>query len=225
MPSGPKNARAAWSVSALRPVVLPTGMKALVKLPDVSELVENDALPKDLQAIAAKYASTGVTLEELAGDAAGMRRFVALTYMLVAKALKYLATADSQAWDKFQIEGGDPVDEGWQPISITGGELREMDVDPTDIQAIASIVGRRATPNEITAMSRYDHGLLDAAAVDKIMADEAAGGRVSDVAAFRRQPERPERGAGGKDVRPAAVGTARPKRPRRGVRAGRGSRP
>jgi hypothetical protein len=210
--TGPKNALAAWGRSALRPVVLPSGMKALVKLPDPGELIRNDALPQDLRAMAAKYASTGVEISDLKGPE--IMTFLNLTYELIARAVKYLATSDSAAWDAFLRDGGDPSAEGWEPVTLAAAFFAgEADVDQADVEALAQIVGRSVTPNEVTNRSRQDLGLN----ADPL--DPEDGGRVSDFAGFRGKPGGAERGADGEDVRSPAIVAPAGERPGRRIRS------
>ena len=219
--SGPKNALAQWGVSALRPVQLPSGMKALIKLPDITELLRSEQFPQDLRDMASKYATTGIDMAALQGDE--IIRFLRFTYDLIARSLKYLAPPDSEAWDAFQSTGDSPTEEGWQVVALTGSEVAEMDVDQADIEALGKLMARQATPNEITAQYRVDHGLLDPKELADVVA-EAQGGRVSDFATFRRQPGGAVDGSDGEDIRPTAVPATRGRRSGRGVRAGRGTR-
>lgn len=202
--SGPKNALAAWSQSALRPVVLPSGMKALVVIPDVNLLVRKGKLPNELTATAMKFATTGINVSELQGE--DVVTFIRLTYELVADSLRYLAPDDSDAWERFKETGESPTEEGWQAIKISGGELADMQVDQGDIEALAQIAGRQKTPNEVTALSRFDRGLLTTeGALEAIQPD--AGQRVTDYAGFRGEPAGADDRPDGGDVRTEAVGT------------------
>jgi hypothetical protein len=203
--SGPKNALAAWGQSALRPVQLPTGMKALVRLPEVAKLLQTDHFPEDLRALAHRYASGGINVAELQPDE--LVKFIQFTYEITAPMVRYLAPADSPAWDDFRSSGASPTVEGWQPVSLTGGELRELEVDQSDLDALAKIAARQATPNEITAMSRFDAGLATLADVKGEIASDPDG-RVSDFAPFHRGPGRADSGADGEDVLDEAVGAS-----------------
>src|SRR4029079_19194625 len=114
--SGPKNALAAWGVSALRPVQLPSGMKALVKLPDAGELIRNESLPQELRTMAARYSTGGIEISKL--EPGEVAHFLRLTYELIARSVKYLALPTSPAWDAFLRDGGSPTDEGWEPVTL-----------------------------------------------------------------------------------------------------------
>lgn len=221
MTAGPKNALASWSQSALRPVELPTGMKALVRLPDVVELLRNDRLPQELRELAFRYAKGGIEVTTLKPEE--VVQFVQFTYELTARMVRYLAPADSPAWDEFRSSGESPEKEGWQPVSLTGGMLRELDVDQADLDALAKISGRQTTPNEVTALSRFDRGLLSASELQERI-DADPDGRVGDFAPFRGEPGVPDDGADGEDVRGEAVGATRGGRPGRRAGARRGDR-
>lgn len=219
--TGPKNALAAWGSSALRPVELPSGMKALVKLPDVLELLQHDRLPAELRELAFRYAQGGIDIAALGPEE--LLQFVNFTYELSARLVRYLATADSPAWDEFRATGASPTAEGWQAVSLTAAELREMDIDPADLEALGQIAGRQKTPNEVTALSRFDRGLLsDAELQERVGADP--DGRVSDFASFRGQPDSADDGDHGEDVRLPAESSARRPGSRDRVRGRRSSR-
>lgn len=208
--TGPKNALAAWGASALHAVELPSGMRALVKLPNVRELLEADAFPQELRTLASKYASTGISIESL--DDEGLRGFVRLTYELVARSVKYLAQpAEPDAklpWEDFKSNGAPPIAEGWELVSISAEQLRQMDVDQSDLDALGAIAGRMKTPNEVTAYSRMDRALLvEGAGV--VAALKEGGESVSGFASFRGQPDGADAGADSEDVRLPAVGGAR----------------
>lgn len=204
MPAGPKNAAAAlWGRTALRPVVLPSGIKAIIRLPDVGELLKSDAFPESLRAMAGKYAVGGIEINALTAEEVGT--FLNLQYELVARSVKYLAAPDSEAWDGFR-KGEDPEAEGWEAVSLTSAFFAEGDVDEADVSALVSIVGRYKTPNEVTIESRADLAL-----------DPNEGGRVSDYAGFRDEPERAQPRDDGEDVRPTAI--VSPRRARPGHRA------
>lgn len=209
MAAGPKNALAAWGRSALRPVVLPSGMRALVKLPGVQDLVENGAFPQELRAMAARFGSGGIEVSKLSPEE--IPTFVRLTYELVARAVKYLAMPDSEAWDLFLRQGGDPAAEGWEPVTLDASFFAgESDVDQADVQALAQIAGRTMTPNEVTIASCADRGVPMPGA-KKLDPDE--GGRVSDLASFREERGRAVPRTDGEDVRPDAVRVPRGERP------------
>jgi hypothetical protein len=206
MPAGPKNAAAAlWGRSALRPVILPSGIKAIVRLPDVNELLKSDAFPEALRSMAGKYAVGGIEINALTPEEIGT--FLRLQYELVARTVKYLAPPDSDAWDGFR-KGADPEVEGWEAVSLTAAFFAEGDVDEADISALVAIVGRNKTPNEVTIESRADLALA---------LDPNEGGRVSDYAGFRDEPERDQPRDDREDVRPTPVGASR--RARSGNRA------
>ena len=215
--SGPRNGiLATWGSTALRPVELPSGMRALVKLPDVRELVLTDSLPSELREIAFQYAKTGIDVSTLEGDA--MKQFIRFTYELVARSIRYMAPADSGAWEAFRKTGADPSAEGWQAVSVSASELQQMEIDPLDIEALSAIAGRQKSPNEVTALSRFDRGLLDGAAVAAAAASEQ-GARVGDFAPFRQEHGGADGGADREDVRPATERPALGRRPRRRVRS------
>lgn len=224
MPAGPKNALARWGRSALRPVVLPSGMKALVRLPDPGDLIRNEAFPQELRKMAGKFAVGGIEIAALKPDE--VRTFLAMTYELVARSVKYLAPPESEAWDRFLTEGTEPAEEGWEVVSLPAEFFsnEEAEVDPADVEALAQIVGRQATPNEITVRSKFDLGLIGAAAMMAQKAAEEPGGRVSDFAGFRGEPGRDLDRADGEDVRDPAVRASSGERPGRrigGRRSGR----
>jgi hypothetical protein len=210
MAAGPKNALAAWGRSALRPVVLPSGTRALVKLPGVSDLVKNEALPQELRALAARFGSGGIEVTKLSEEE--IPHFVRLTYELIARAVKYLALPESEAWDLFLRQGGDPASEGWEAVTLDASFFAgEDDVDQADVEALGALVGRQKTPNEVTLASCLDRGepLPGGRQIDP---DE--GGRVTDFAGFRD-------GAGGDRGRADGEGVgASPIRVPRGERPG-----
>ncbi len=214
MPSGPKNALAIWGTSALRPVLLPSGMKALIRLPDPGELIRGDHFPDDLRKMAAKYAVGGIEISNL--DVKEVRTFLDLLYVLISKSVRYLATPESEAWDLFRKSGGDPSAEGWEPVSLTPEFFKgEGEVDNADIEALSAIVGRQMTPNEVTIASKLDQE--SARTPEDLDPDE--GGRVSDHAGFRGEPGGDLDRADGEDVRAATVVSPRRSRPRRSSRA------
>lgn len=218
--TGPKNSiAAAWGASALRPVELPTGMKALVRLPDVNDLVLRDVFPADLRDLAFRYAQSGIEVEKL--DTADLKRFITFTYELIARAIRYMAPADSDAWDAFRSTGESPTAEGWEPVSFSASELAEMDVDPEDLAVLGAIVGRQRTPNEVTAMSRFDRGIITSEALEQAVQAES-GARVGDFATFRPRADVADGRADGEDVRAAPVGSDADRRPGRRVRGRRG---
>ena len=215
--SGPKNGiLSAWGSTALRPVELPSGLKVLLKLPDVNDLVLRDALPADLRDLAMRYAQGGIEITKL--DSNDLKRFIQFTYELISRSIRYMAAPDSPAWDDFRRTGSDPSVEGWQPVTLTAGELSEMDVDPDDVAALGQIAGRQKTPNEITAMSRFDRGLLSADQVAAAAGSEAPGQKVGDYATFRDEPGSADSGPDGEDVRDAPVGPTRGRGSSRRVR-------
>jgi hypothetical protein len=221
--SGPKNGiLATWGSLALRPVELPSGMKALLKLPDVNDLVMRDALPADLRELAMAYAQKGIDVTKL--EPADLRKFVSFTYELVARMVKYLAPGDSEAWDAFREPGRAPEDEGWQPVVLTAGELSEMNVDPADLTALGSIAGRQESPNEITAQSRFDRGLLTPVELEAAVAGLPPGQKTGDFAGFRDGAGGDASGPDSEDVQRPAVRPAGDQRPSRRVRGRRGAR-
>lgn len=216
MAAGPKNALAAWGVAALHAVELPSGMKALIRLPDVAKLIETESMPSDLRDAAAQFATSGISLDDLDYD--GRIRVIRLTYELAASMVRYLAMPGSDAWERFKEVGGLPVEEGWEPVTLTGGELREMDIDQADLTALSRIAMRQVTPNTITITSRLDRGMLEAAD-----AKEAADGRdeaatTAEFQAADRESGRVAVGANGGDVRPTSVGVSRDRRSGRSLR-------
>lgn len=216
--SGPKNGiLARWGSSSLNAVELPSGMRALVKLPNPAQLAMAGSLPEELRELASKYASGGITISEVKPDELPV--FLRFMYELMAGAVKYLAEPGSGAWEAFKASGGDPVDEGWQVVSLTGSELRELDISQPDLDALGLLVGRMSTFNEITFASRRDRGLLE----PDTPVPPKDGETVPDFATFRRQPASSERGDHGEDVRAAAVGAAGDRRPGSRVRRRRGA--
>jgi hypothetical protein len=216
--TGPKNALAAWGSSALRPVELPSGTRMLVKLPDVLDLLRHDRLPAELRELAFRYAQAGIEITSLSPE--DLVQFVDFTYELTARLVKYIAPPDSQAWDAFRLTGESPTAEGWEPVSISAGELREMDIDQADLDALGRIAGRQATTNEITALSRFDRGLISADDMkERIAADP--DGRVGDFAPFRGEPDGAAGGADREDVREAPERSPSRVRPRARVRGRR----
>lgn len=209
-------ALAAWSRRALRPVELPTGTKALVRLPDVATMLAKDAFPADLRSLASKYASSGIDVQKL--DGADLRRFIQFTYELIARAVRYVAAQDSKAWDAFLTTGADPADEGWEPVTLTAQLLAEGDFDQSDLEALGQIVGRQKTPNEVTALSRFDRGLTtQVEAEEAIAADEDV--RLGDFASLRRRDGGAATRDDGEDVRGAAERSPRRRGPGSRVRS------
>jgi hypothetical protein len=183
-------------------------MRALVKLPDVVELLRKEKMPAELKDLAFKYANDGINVSELGPD--DMIQFVRFTYELVANMVKWLspppAPGEVGAWDEFKRTGNSPSVEGWQAVTLDAREIRELDIDQADIEALGRIAGRQATPNEITALSRFDRGLItDAEAA--IAAAAEPGATVGDLAPFRGQSTGDGARADGEDVRDATVRT------------------
>jgi hypothetical protein len=201
-----KTALAAWSQSALRPVELPSGMKALVVIPDVNLLVRKGKLPDALTGVAMQFATTGVDVSKL--NAEETLTFIRLTYELIGDSLRYIATSESDAWEAFRKTGGSPVEEGWEPIKVTGAELAEMGVDQPDLEALGQIVGRVNTPNEVTIRSRSDRALMASVEGAPALTPDA-GQRVGDFAGFRGEPASADDRPDGGDVRATPVGAAR----------------
>jgi len=222
--SGPRNALAVWGVSALRAVELPSGMRALIVLPNTVDLIAKKKLPEDLREIAMKYATAGIEVSSL--DEKGQGDFLRLTYELVAAMVKYLAVPGSTAWEQFKEIGGKPIDEGWEPVTLTPELLRdESSVDQADVEKLVLIAGRQLTPNQVTLQSRVDHGVITLADVEQGAIDTAQEGEtVRDLAEFRRLAGFAAGGADGEDVRGAAVGAPRGLRSRRRVRSRRSDR-
>lgn len=200
------NALLQWQQTALRPVELPTGIRALVKLPNVPALVAAHAFPQELRQLASKFATTGITIAELEEEDVG--RFLAFRYELTARAVKYLAPRGSKAWDKFLTTGESPEVEGWEAVSLTGSELREMEIDMDDLDALVRIAGRQATTLAITFASRLERGTLDEQ-TREAMAEGADGPTIADMAPFRRERGSDVRRADRKDVRSTPVVAAR----------------
>lgn len=196
--AGPKNALAAWGVSALHAVELPSGMKALVRLPDVAKLMSKERFPQDLREIASRFAMSGIDLNEVTVDEAP--RVIAFTYELVAETVKYLAQPGSTAWERFKEQGGSPVDEGWEPVSLTGPELSEMEVDQADITALSSIAARTVTPNSVTVAARLDRGMVEKAAEALEEAERASQPTIATFRTADREPGRADAGADGSDM-------------------------
>ena len=190
--SGPRNALAAWSQSALRPVI-----------PDVNTMIRAGKLPEELNAVAMKFATTGVDLGKLSSTE--IVEFIRLTYALIADAIEYLAPSESEAWDAFVTSGGSPVDEGWQAVKLTGAELADMKVDQGDLEALGQIVGRTKTPNEVTAMSNFDRGLLTPEGMKAVLAADVDES-VSQYEPFRGGAGSADAGDDGGTVRAAPVG-------------------
>lgn len=221
--AGPKNGiLATWGQSALTPVELPSGLKALVVLPDVNTLVRTGKMPEELSAVAMKFATTGIDIRTLEGPQ--IVEFIRLTYVLIADAIEYMAPADSKAWDAFRASGESPTAEGWEVVSITGSELAEMRVNQADLEALGSIVGRTKTPNEVTAVSRYDRGLLTTEGALAAIR-EGGGGKVGDFAEFRGEPGSADARHDGEDVQLSTISGARDLGPRRRSRVRSGGRP
>lgn len=205
--SGPKNALAAWGSSALRAVELPTGTLALLRLPNVAALVAANAFPQELRILASKYATSGIEVDKLKPEELG--RFLAFTYDLIARALRYMAPEGSKAWLAFVDTGESPEAEGWQPVSLTGAQIAEMDIDQDDLDALGKIVGRQVTVNTVTLSSRIDRGMVARPEpVDAVGGDET----IDAFAPFRGQPGSSERGTDSEDVRPATIRSARHRR-------------
>jgi len=212
--SGPKNALAAWGSSALQYVELPSGTKMLVKLPNVALLVSTGQFPQELRKIASKYVSSGIELKEL--DDEGVGEFLGLTYNLIGRAIRYIALPDSPA-EK-------PGDEGWEPVTLTGPEVREMDVSQDDLDTLSNLVHRKTSTQMATYASRMERGLLDEQAAKMALRDLAEGGgdTLEQMAGFRGQPGGAERGDDGSAVGVKAERPARAQRSRCGAGGRRG---
>jgi len=209
-------ALAAWSRRALRPVELPTGTRALVRLPDVATMLTADVFPADLRRLAQKYATEGIDVAKL--DEADLKRFVHLTYELIARSVRYIATPESGAWDRFLAAGSDPSAEGWEAVTLSAQFFAEGDFDQADLEALGQIVGRQKTTNEVTALSRFDRGLATQTQMEEaIAADDDV--RLGDFASLRRRDGGADPRDDGEDVRDAAEPPPRSRGSRRRVRA------
>lgn len=211
----------AWGQTALRPVSLPSGLKALITLPDVSMLIRAGKMPQELTNVAMKFATTGVQVSKLKPDE--ILEFLRMTYVLIAESIRYLATEDSPAWDEFRKTGAEPSAEGWEPVTLTGPQIAEMNIDQSDLEALGAIVARAKTTNEVTIASRLDRGLIAGKEpVDETVDDER---RVSDYGPFRGEPGSSDTRTDGEDVRdaperaPARAGSGHRARSRSGRRA------
>jgi len=228
--SGPKNALAQWGSVALRPVELPTGTRALVRLPNAPALVAADAFPQDLRQIAALHVSKGITYSEL--EPADFAKAARFTYEMIARSLRYLAPRESTAWDQFVEGGEEPEEYGWQKVDLTAADLAEMDIDQDDLDALGLIAMRKLTTFDVTFNSRLARGVISEqeqrqARRQLELDKELAGGggeSLQDFAAFRGQSGGPERGDDGGPLADATVGASRRAGSRRGAGARRRAR-
>ena len=187
-------------------------MRALVRLPNVQELLLRDALPTDLRDLAMAYATKGIELASLSPD--DLKKFIRFNRELIASSVRYLAEPESGAWQ--------PGDDGWEPITLTAADLMEHDIDPADLEALSAIAGRQKTPNEITALSRFDRGLIPAE--EAAQAGHEPGEVTSDYATFRDEQSGAPDGDDGESVRGTAERPTVDRGSRSRVRSRRSSR-
>ena len=141
-----------------------------------------------------------------------------LTYELIARSVRYIATPESGAWDRFLAAGSDPSAEGWEAVTLSAQFFAEGDFDQADLEALGQIVGRQKTTNEVTALSRFDRGLATQTQMEEaIAADDDV--RLGDFASLRRRDGGADPRDDGEDVRDAAEPPPRSRGSRRRVRA------
>jgi hypothetical protein len=199
----------AWLAGGLRAVMLPTGIIFRVRIPDVEEMLSKGLLPPDLRAIALKFGASGVNPETM--DTEGLQTLLRFMRTLVAHSIRYVWDAEptDDRW-RDQAFAGDP----WQPVTVSVGMLEEGSIDGDDYAALQGIVTRQFTPNQITALSMKDHGLIDALEADRIVADEGSG-TVGGWASFRGERRGADAGDNGAAVERASVEPARTASPKR----------
>jgi hypothetical protein len=201
----PQDVLAAWSKAADHVVLLPSGMLARVRIPEMVHFVTSARLPDDLRPYALAYVTTSLDASAVKPDDAGA--FMAFCYALAAETIRALAP-----------KGSNEEDEGaWQSVRLTGPELQEADIPQEDLHAILMIANRRQTPNDVSMRAAVSLGLDGVIATAREAAAEA-GGRVSDFAPFRGESGSSDSGASGAAVRAEAIRPSRDQRRRDRVR-------
>lgn len=208
-----------WLNAGLRYVELPTGTRALIRLPQADMIVRKGAMPSELRAMALKFATTGVALDALTPD--DVDRFMAMKNVLIAYALRYLYVGDAP--DGIEPPHDDPSgDPAWTPVTLSAADIEEAEVDGDDLGALGAIVLRQQTPNQITAFSRRDRGLMKPAEAARV-ADGEGGETVAAYAEFRGDRRGARAGDDGGNVGDEAERAARDRRPGHGARTRRSS--
>lgn len=201
-----------WRDAGLRQVTLPSLTRMKIRIPAADMLVRSGAMPQDLRDVAIKFATSGISLEEL--DPEQIDQFLQLKNVLIASAVRELYTGDADFTDR--IPNDDPA---WMPISIRAEDLDGSEIDGDDLGALAAIVMRQRTPNQVTAAVWQDEGKLDRRTAEDFDAAERARGET--VTPFPRVPsdERgADAGADGEDVELPAESDGRDPRSSRRAR-------
>lgn len=187
----------AWAKGGLEVVDLPSGLRVRGKLPTVQDLVLNGVAPSELLARALPLFSRGVETF----DEAEQRTWIAYQRVLAAAFVR-------EAWN--------PETEKWEPALVTP-EMLANGVPPDDVDALEDIILRRRTAGQVTALTRFSRGEIDADELRQVVATEAAG-TVNAWSAFRPEPAGAPPGTDGADVADAPERPARAERRRRGAR-------
>jgi hypothetical protein len=175
----------AWQARGLRDVLLPSGTRVQVLLPDAAALARDSRVPAQLRGLALKFAVA--TVDPATMDEEGLAQVLELQGLLVSRTIRGV-------WDEEA--------EAFVPVQLTPAELDGLELPDVDSMALVNIATRRLTPNQVTAQSQRDLGLLSPAEAKQVI-DEEAGGTVEAYAPFHSVE-------GGADPRPngAAVGVA-----------------
>jgi hypothetical protein len=193
-------ALSSWAARGLREVLLPSGTEVRIRLPEAATLIRTGSLPSDLLAVASRFATVGVQLEESSPEE--RLTFLELTRHLVADALRQVKD-DAGAW----------VD-----VHLAPADLDALELPPDDLRMLELVAQRRATPEVATASSRaliaqraaeslYNEADLERVKDDPepdpvaLVAGEEAGDTVDGWAPFRGESEGPEPGEDGGAVR------------------------
>jgi hypothetical protein len=185
-----------WMNRGLRQVTLPTGTRLQIRIPSADFLLRSGTMPQELRAMAVKFASTGISLEEL--DDAAIEQFLHMKNVLVAWSVRAIYTGDAELTDP--VPNDDP---GWQPITLTVGQIENAELDADDLGALASIAMRQQTPNQITAAVWRDLGLVSGETLDDAIARserEEDGPTVGEFRGVREHDGSADAGADGEDV-------------------------
>jgi hypothetical protein len=155
-----------WRNKGLRQVTLPSLTRMKIRIPSGDMLVRSGAMPQDLRALAIQFATAGIELEKL--DETAIDQFLKMKNVLIAWAVREIYTGEAEFTERLQDDDPD-----WQPISISADEIDDAELDGDDLGALAAIVMRQRTPNQVTAAVWQDEGKLDRRTLDNFLKDEA----------------------------------------------------
>lgn len=188
-----------WRGSGLRECTLPSGTRVQVTVPAPEALMRDPRVPQHLRVRALKFATIGWQRSEV--TEADMQEILELQAHMAARTLRGV-------WDE---EAG-----AFVPVALDPAQLDTLELPPDDVTALEGIGLRRQTPNQVTAQSLLDLGLISPAEAKQVV-DEEAGGTVDAYGPFRLQQGGADPRADGADVRAAPERDAGDRRPSGGV--------